>query len=88
MRYRAKEGAALEALVREARRVCQQAEREQLRPGRRPSIPDWVLALMIMMAVMRRKKTKSALYTFRVRRRAEFRHGCSATACLRGLRFV
>jgi hypothetical protein len=75
MKYRAKEGAALEAMVREGRTVCRQAERERPRRGRgrRPVIPDWVLALMIMVAVMRRKKTKSAQYTFWTRRRRQFR---------------
>jgi len=75
MTYRAKEGAALDSMVRQARTVCRQAEREQPRRGRgrRPTIPDWVLALMIMVAVMRRKKTKSAQYTFWTRHRREFR---------------
>ena len=75
MNYCAKDGAVLDALVRQARTVCRQAEREQPRRGRgrRPIIPDWVLALMIMVAVMRHKKTKSAQYTFWTRRRREFR---------------
>jgi hypothetical protein len=75
MNYRAKAGAALAALLREARPACQQADRERPRRGRgrRPVTPDWVLALMILAALLRRKKTKSAQYTFWARRRRQFR---------------
>lgn len=71
----ATEGAALAALVRTGRCFCQQAQRNLPRTGprRKPDIPDWVLALMIMVAVLRHKKTKSAQYAFWARRRADFR---------------
>jgi hypothetical protein len=46
--------------------VVQRAERECPRtgPGRKPDIPDWVLAVLIMVAVLKRKKSKSAQYRF------------------------
>jgi hypothetical protein len=46
--------------------LCQRAERECPRtgPGRKPDIPDWVLAVLIMVAVLKRKKSKSAQYRF------------------------
>jgi hypothetical protein len=46
--------------------LCQQAERECPRtgPGRKPDIADWVLAVLIMVAVLKRKKSKSAQYRF------------------------
>jgi hypothetical protein len=42
------------------------AERQCLRtgPGRKPEIPDWVISLLIMIAVLKRKKTKSAQYRY------------------------
>lgn len=64
MRRRATDGAPLDALVSRSISVCQQAERESPRrgPGRKPEIPDWVLAVMIMVGVMLRKKTKAAQF--------------------------
>lgn len=64
---------ALQALVALAVPVCQQAEQSAPRtgPGRRPAIPDWVLAALICAAVLCRKKTKSAQYRFLRERRAE-----------------
>lgn len=57
----------LQALVGLALPLCQQAQ-AQLRarrgPGRPPTIPDWVPAVLIMVAILRRKKTKSAQYRF------------------------
>lgn len=46
--------------------VCQQAERECPRtgPGRKPEIPDWLIAALIMIALARRKKTKAAQFAF------------------------
>jgi hypothetical protein len=46
--------------------LCQRAERECPRtgPGRKPDIPNWVLAVLIMVAVLKRRKSKSAQYRF------------------------
>src|SRR5882672_3030737 len=59
-------GTCLAALVQLAIPVCQEAERQAPRtgPGRPPEIPDWVLAVLIMVAVLKRKKSKSAQYRF------------------------
>ena len=57
---------SLQALVEMAIPLLQHAERQCPRtgPGRRPVIPDWVLGTLIMVAVLKRKKTKSAQYAF------------------------
>jgi hypothetical protein len=62
MSRRAKDGAPLDELVSRSIAVCQQTEREFPRqgPGRKPDIPDWVLAVMIIVGVMLKKKTKAA----------------------------
>jgi hypothetical protein len=59
-------GTCLASLVKLAVPLCQQAERECPRqgPGRKPEIPDWVLAVLIMVAILKRKKTKSAQHCF------------------------
>lgn len=59
-------GTRLASLVKMAVPLCQQAERECPRtgPGRKPEIADWVLAVLIMVAIMKRKKSKSAQYRF------------------------
>ena len=66
MGRRAKAGTCLASLVKLAVPLCQQAERECPRrgPGRKPEIPDWVLAVLIMVAILKRKKTKSAQYCY------------------------
>jgi hypothetical protein len=66
-------GACLALLVKMAVPVCQQAERECPRtgPGRKPEIADWVLAVLIMVAVLKRKKSKSAQYRFLAEHRRE-----------------
>lgn len=66
MGRRATEGTCLRALVHLAIPVCQEAERQCPRtgPGRPPQIPDWVLAVLIMVAVLKRRKSKSAQYRF------------------------
>jgi Transposase DDE domain len=66
MGKRATVGTCLASLVKMAVPLCQQAERECPRtgPGRKPEIADWVLAVLIMVAVMKRKKSKSAQYRF------------------------
>lgn len=66
MGRRAMAGTCLASLVKLAVPLCQQAERECPRrgPGRKPEIPDWVLAVLIMVAILKRKKSKSAQYCF------------------------
>jgi hypothetical protein len=51
-------------LVEMAKPLLRQAERECPRtgPGRPPDIPDWVLGVLIMVAVLKRRKSKSSQY--------------------------
>lgn len=66
MDSRAKDGTCLAALVRLAIPLCRQAERECPRagPGRKPEISDWVLAVLIVVAILKRRKSKSSQYRF------------------------
>lgn len=66
-------GACLATLLRMAMPFCQQAEQECPRtgPGRRPQHADWLLAALIMVAVAKRRKSKSAQYRFLLQRQAE-----------------
>ena len=69
-------GTRLASLVRMAVPLCKQAENECPRtgPGRKPEIPDWVMAVLIMTAVLKRKKTKSSQHRFLEAYRREFAH--------------
>ena len=62
----AKEGTCLAALIRLAIPICQRAEQECPRtgPGRKPEIPDWVMAVLIVVAIVKQRKSKSAQYRF------------------------
>lgn len=64
----------LQDLVALAVPVCQQAQQQLPRsgPGRPPDIPDWLLAVFIMIAVLKRKKTKSAQYRYLAEHRADW----------------
>jgi|SRR5688572_21401837 len=66
MGKRAKAGTCLASLVKMAVPLCQRAERECPRtgPGRKPEIADWILAVLIMVAVLKHKKSKSAQYRY------------------------
>lgn len=66
MGKRAELGTCLASLVKMALPLCQRAERECPRtgPGRKPDIPDWLLAVLIMVAVLKKKKSKSAQHRF------------------------
>jgi hypothetical protein len=66
MGTRAKNGTEMEALVRMAVPLLQEAERLCPRTGRgdKPDIPDWVMAGLIMIALLKRRKSKSAQYRF------------------------
>jgi hypothetical protein len=68
-----KDGTCLASLVRMAAPICQQAERECPRtgPGRKPEIPDWVMAVLIMVAVLEKRKFKRAQYRFLKKHREE-----------------
>jgi len=62
----------LQALVEMAVPLLKRAEQEfpRVGPGRPPVIPDWVLGTLIMVAVLKQKKSKTAQYTFLVEHRA------------------
>jgi Transposase DDE domain len=74
MSKRAKDGPLLDELVAQCIPVCQAAESGCPRqgPGRRPITPDWVIAVMIMVAVMLKKKTKSAQFVWWCEHAADF----------------
>jgi len=56
----------LEELTRSAIPLLREAERRNPRtgPGAKPVIPDWLIGVLIMVAVLKRKKSKSAQYRF------------------------
>ena len=64
MGTRAKASTSLEALVKLAMPLLREAERQCPRtgPGAKPIIPDWFVGVLIMVAVLKRKKTKSAQF--------------------------
>lgn len=66
MGARAKKGTEIEALVRMGVPLLREAERHCPRTGRgdKPDIPDWVMAGLIMIALLKRRKSKSAQYRF------------------------
>ncbi len=73
MATRARDGTCLATLVRMAVPLFRQAERQCPRtgPGRKPQIPDWLIAVLIMIAVLKRKKSKSAQYRYLSEHRSE-----------------
>ena len=75
MRARAKEGTCLATLVRMAIPLCRAAEHQCPRtgPGRPPDFPDWVMAVLIMTALLKKKKSKSAQYRFLREHQAEMK---------------
>jgi hypothetical protein len=56
----------LAVLVRMAIPICKQAQQEHPRtgPGRKPEFPEWVIAVLIMVAVLKKRKSKRAQYRF------------------------
>lgn len=66
MGKRAKAGTLLWELVKLAIPMLQEAERHSPRtgPGAKPGIADWVMAALIMIALLHKKKTKSAQFRF------------------------
>lgn len=67
--------ASLSELVAMAKPLLQQAEQECPRkgPGRPPTYPDWLLGALIMVATLKRKKSKSAQYRFVKQNSSELR---------------
>lgn len=70
----AKEGKALDEIVALAMKYCVAAEIECPRtgPGAKPKIPDWILAVMVTIGVLLRKKSKNSQYTWWVVHRDQF----------------
>jgi hypothetical protein len=66
MRNCARDGTDLVSLVRQAKPFCREAERlcPRTGPGRKPEIPDWTMAVLIVVAVLKLRKTKSSQYRF------------------------
>ena len=67
MSKHAMDGALLDQLVMLSIPLCQKAQSLCPRPedpDAKPVIPDWVLGVMIMVAIMLKKKTKSAQYVW------------------------
>jgi len=66
MGTRAKSGACLVRLAKEAVPLLREAERRSPRtgPGAKPDIPDWLIGVLIMVAIIKRKKSKSAQFRF------------------------
>ena len=52
--------------VQLAKRVCQQVEADHPRsgPGRKPVVPEWVIATLIVVSVAARRQSKSAQFRF------------------------
>ena len=61
-----------------AQPLCRDAAKQLARtgPGRKPVIPDWFLALMIMVAIAKRKKSKAAQFRFWSTHRTLLEHLC------------
>lgn len=75
MPARATDGTCLAKLVKLAIPLCRAAQFQSPRagPGRPPEFDDWKIAVMIMAATMKRRKSKSAQYRFLHERRAKFK---------------
>lgn len=81
MGKRAGAGTLWSELVKLAIPVLKEAERQCPRtgPGAKPQVPDWVMAGLIMIGVLAKKKSKSAQFRFLSERRQEIALwlGCS-----------
>lgn len=69
----AKAGTSLATLVRMALPVFRAAERQPSQPkrGAKPKVPDWLMAILIMIAILQKKKTKSAQHRYLHEQRAQ-----------------
>lgn len=70
----AKEGASLDDCVAIVCSACRQAGASPVRcgPGRRPIVSDWIVAVMVVVAVLHRKKTRQSQYAFWLARRGQW----------------
>jgi len=73
MSQRATDGTCLATLVKMAIPLCQAAQRQCPRtgPGRKPAYDDWKMAVLIMVAILHRRKSKSAQYRWIVKHHTE-----------------
>jgi hypothetical protein len=73
MGKRARDGTCVRALVRMALPVLKAAERRCPRtgPGAKPDIPEWVMAGLIMIVMIKKKKSKTAQHRFLTEHRRE-----------------
>ena len=71
MPARAQDGTCLADRVKLAIPICRAAQRQCPRtgPGRPPTFEDWQIAVLILVAVLNRRKSKSAQYRFLHKRR-------------------
>lgn len=75
MSQRATDGTCLATLVQMAIPPCQAAQRQCPRtgPGRKPQYDDWKMAVLIMVAILNRRKSKSAQYRWVVQHGEDLR---------------
>ena len=66
MAARARDGTGLTKLVKMAIPICRAAQRQYPRtgPGRSPDFADWKMAVLILTAILAKRKSKSAQYRF------------------------
>lgn len=75
MQARAPNGACLANLVKMAIPICKAAAKECPRtgPGRPPKFEDWQIGVLVMIAILNRRKSKSAQYRFLHQRQTQIR---------------
>jgi len=74
MSARATDGTSLAKLVNMAIPICRAAQNQCPRtgPGRRPDFDDWKIAVLIMAAILKKRKSKSGQYRFLWEHRHDF----------------
>ncbi len=79
MLARAKDGTGLTKLVKMAIPICRAAQRQCPRtgPGRPPDFDDWKMAVLILIAILSKWKSKSAQYRFLWKHRHKLRRWLS-----------